>query len=112
MSLPLVRSTSIALRVTHLRSEARHLLPFVLSPSVPPHVHSANSFLHLCRLTILVSRLQTQVCTLMAPKDERLGRVVDIEKEVESLLEEARDVQKEGAADAPGFRELHLRTPQ
>lgn len=48
----------------------------------------------------------------MAPKDERLGRVVDIEKEVESLLEEARDVQKEGAADAPGFRELHLRTPQ
>lgn len=32
MSLPLVRSTSIALRVTHLRSEARHLLPFVLSP--------------------------------------------------------------------------------
>ncbi|KAK0496121.1 hypothetical protein EDD18DRAFT_1353765 [Armillaria luteobubalina] len=75
-------------------------------PSVPPHVHSAHSFLHLCRLTILVSRLQTQVCTLMAPKDERLGRVVDIEKEVESLLEEARDAQKEGAADAPGFPSL------
>ncbi|KAK0220012.1 hypothetical protein IW262DRAFT_1272670 [Armillaria fumosa] len=113
-SIATILSATQQLKPSHPHSPQGHpssqrgspFTPIRSVPSVPPHVHSAHSFLHLCRLTILVSRLQAQVCTLMAPKDERLGRVVDIEKEVESLLEEARDAQKEGAADAPGFPSL------
>ncbi|THV04900.1 hypothetical protein K435DRAFT_835156 [Dendrothele bispora CBS 962.96] len=69
-------------------------------------VHAANTFLHLCRLAIFVSRLQTQVCTLMVPKDERLGRVIDIEREVEELLQDAREMETDGAGNAPGFASL------
>ncbi|KAK7463624.1 hypothetical protein VKT23_006966 [Stygiomarasmius scandens] len=69
-------------------------------------VHAAATFLHLCRLAIFVSRLQTQVCTLMTPKDERLGRVIDIEKEVEELLQDAREMETGGGGNAPGFASL------
>jgi len=39
----------------------------------------------------------------MTPKDERLGRVVDIEKEVEELLQDAREMETGGGGNAPGF---------
>ncbi|KAE9390633.1 P-loop containing nucleoside triphosphate hydrolase protein [Gymnopus androsaceus JB14] len=73
-------------------------------------LYSAHSFVFLCRLAIIVSRLQAQVCTLMTPKEERLGRVMDIEREVEGLLEDARGVLVESASGgmgvAPGFPSL------
>ncbi|KAF5374746.1 hypothetical protein D9758_000238 [Tetrapyrgos nigripes] len=69
-------------------------------------VHAAATFLHLCRLAIFVSRLQTQVCTLMTPREERLGRVMDIEKEMEELLQDARELEADGGGNAPGFASL------
>lgn len=76
--------------------------------------YSAQSFVFLCRLAIIVSRLQSQVCTLMTPKGERLGRVLDIEKDVEGLLEDAKAILADcapgsgGVGVAPGFRMSRL----
>ncbi|KIY43296.1 hypothetical protein FISHEDRAFT_62807 [Fistulina hepatica ATCC 64428] len=55
---------------------------------------SAQSFVYGCRLGLLVSRLQTQACTLTATlvvsREERLQRVQTLEQEARALLEEVR----------------------
>lgn len=82
-----------------------------VSTSASPQQQRTNAtraapwFHNLCRLAILVSRLQTQICTLMTAKEDRLDRVVEIENEVEMLLKEVRTKQVE---EGPGFRECCL----
>ncbi|CAK5279980.1 unnamed protein product [Mycena citricolor] len=59
----------------------------------PDSVRSPQSFVSLCRLSLLCSRLQTEVCTLassMLAPSERLSRVKIIEEETEMLLVEVR----------------------
>ncbi|KAJ7630712.1 hypothetical protein FB45DRAFT_1151589 [Roridomyces roridus] len=85
----------------------------LLSPTNPLHtadtVHSASSFVFLCRLAVLCSRLQCQVCTLtantLAPA-ERLRRVKSIEEDTQLLLQEVRRDGHESRSSCSGVASL------
>lgn len=66
------------------------------SPSAlhaPGTAHSPQSFMFLCRLSLLCSRLQSEVCTLASStlvRAERLAKVKSIEEDTQMLLAEVR----------------------
>ncbi|KAJ6509303.1 hypothetical protein C8R47DRAFT_965646, partial [Mycena vitilis] len=65
----------------------------VASPSNSDSVRSLQSFILLCRLSVLCSRLQSQVCTLASSvlmPAERLAKVKSIEEETQMLVEGVR----------------------
>ncbi|KAJ7130116.1 hypothetical protein C8R43DRAFT_1240008 [Mycena crocata] len=88
-------------RPSHIQAD-NHSIPLpdiigVTSPSSSLHppdtVRSPQSFILLCRLSVLCSRLQSQVCTLASSvlvPAERLAKVKSIEEETHLLLVEAR----------------------
>ncbi|THH05566.1 hypothetical protein EW146_g9872, partial [Bondarzewia mesenterica] len=64
------------------------------SLSTTDSVRSPQSFVWLCRLSLLVARLQERVCTLaseQASRQERLSRVMEIEIDAGKLLQEVRE---------------------
>ncbi|KAJ7783536.1 hypothetical protein DFH07DRAFT_190405 [Mycena maculata] len=88
-------------RPSHIQAD-NHSIPIpdiigVVSPSnslhAPDNVHSPQSFILLCRLSLLCSRLQSQVCTLASSTlvpAERLAKVKAIEDDTQILLVEVR----------------------
>ncbi len=59
----------------------------------------------LCRLAVVVARLQREICTVMArreEREERVARVVEIEADVEELVTEVRTHVNE-EREIPGF---------
>ncbi|KAF9005834.1 hypothetical protein BDZ89DRAFT_1079915 [Hymenopellis radicata] len=59
----------------------------------------------LCRLAVVVARLQREICTVMArreEREERVARVVEIEADVEELVAEVRTHVNKGK-EVPGF---------
>ncbi|KAJ7102159.1 hypothetical protein B0H15DRAFT_898146 [Mycena belliarum] len=63
------------------------------APHAPDNTHSLQSFIYLCRLSLLCSRLQSQVCTLASSTlvpAERLAKVKSIEDDTQLLLVEVR----------------------
>ncbi|KAJ6627157.1 hypothetical protein B0H10DRAFT_422538 [Mycena sp. CBHHK59/15] len=67
--------------------------PLANSLHAPDTVRSPQSFILLCRLSLLCSRLQSQVCTLASGlllPAERLAKVKSIEEDTQVLLVEVR----------------------
>ncbi|KAJ7169652.1 hypothetical protein C8R46DRAFT_896215 [Mycena filopes] len=102
-------------RPSHIQAD-NHSIPIpdadVSSPPsalhTPDTVRSPQSFIFLCRLSLLCSRLQSQVCTLASSvlvPAERLSKVKAIEEETQLLLVEVhRD--ETGRASSSGVASL------
>ncbi|KAH8824377.1 hypothetical protein DL96DRAFT_1712657 [Flagelloscypha sp. PMI_526] len=69
-----------------------------------PHAPSARSFVFLCRLSMLVGHLQSEVFTLAASieitKEDRIGRVVGLEGETTTLLQEVKSFVAEARSSS------------
>ncbi|KAJ7431794.1 hypothetical protein B0H11DRAFT_2128456 [Mycena galericulata] len=72
-------------------------------------VRSTHSFVLLCRLSLLCSRLQSQVCTLASSTlvpAERLAKVKSIEEDTQMLLVEARRDESGRSSSSSGVDSL------
>ncbi|KAK7064416.1 Zn(2)-C6 fungal-type domain-containing protein [Favolaschia claudopus] len=85
-------------RPSHIQNDNHSTpLPDIVDGSSPSNssdtTYSSSSFVYLCRLSVLCSRLQSQVCTLASSfllPAERLAKVKPIEEETQMLLVEVR----------------------
>ncbi|KAJ7042475.1 hypothetical protein C8F04DRAFT_1076032 [Mycena alexandri] len=103
-------------RPSHIQVDNHSIpIPDIVGVSSPPSAHHApdavrspQSFVYLCRLSLLCSRLQSQVCTLASSvlvAAERLSKVKAIEEETQLLLAEVhRD--ETGRASSSGIASL------
>ncbi|KAJ7786073.1 hypothetical protein B0H16DRAFT_1489069 [Mycena metata] len=103
-------------RPSHIQANNHSVpIPDIVGVSSPPSAHyapdavrSPQSFVYLCRLSVLCSRLQAQVCTLASSvlvSAQRLSEVKAIEEETQLLL---ADVHRDetGRASSSGVASL------